>query len=89
MRIIVASREKNENYCKIVASKKTFLSGCGYCRCSRIQNRSWAFEKQEVPKTLQALQMLSSVTLKCHKDCHEFRFSIVRIVVSVSNVTSL
>ena len=24
-----------------------------------------------------------------HKDCHEFRFSIVRIVVSVSNVTSM
>ena len=29
--------------------------------------------------------MLSSVTINCHK----FRFSIVRIVISVSNVTSL
>ena len=27
--------------------------------------------------------------LSGHKDCHEFRFSIVRILVSVSNVTSL
>ena len=33
--------------------------------------------------------------VQCHnqlsgnKDCHEFRFSIVRIVISVSNVTSL
>ena len=35
--------------------------------------------------------MLSSVTINCqvNKDCHEFRFSIVRIVISVSNVTSL
>ena len=41
-----------------------------------------AFRKQE-------LRMLSTVTLIVgNKDCHEFRFSIVRIVISVSNVTS-
>ena len=34
--------------------------------------------------------MLSSVTIKCqiNKDCHKSRFSIVSIVISVSNVTS-
>ena len=38
----------------------------------------------EFQKTSQELRMLSSVTI----NCHEFRFSIVRIVISVSNVTS-
>ena len=47
--------------------------------------------KREMIKTLQELRMLSSVTLDLsgYKDCHEFRFSIVRIVISVSIVTSL
>ena len=36
-------------------------------------------------QTPQELRMLSSVTI----DCHEFRFSIVRFVISVSKVTSL
>ena len=36
-------------------------------------------------KTSQELRMLSSVTL----NCQEFRFSIVRLVLSVSKVTSL
>ena len=40
-------------------------------------------------KTSQELQMLSSVILSGNKYCHQFRFSIVRIVISVSNVTSL
>ena len=41
--------------------------------------------------TSQELQMLSSVTINCQvfKDCHEFRFLIVRIVNSVSNVLGL
>ena len=46
----------------------------------------------KVIKTAQELQMLSNVTLNCQagsKDCHEFRFSFVRIVITVSNVTSL
>ena len=51
------------------------------------------FRRCLLHQTSQELQMLSSVTthnwLSGHKDCHEFRFSIVRIVVSVSNVTSL
>ena len=34
-------------------------------------------------QTSQELQMLSSVTLNCYK----FRFPIVKIVISVSNVT--
>ena len=38
-------------------------------------------------KTSQELRMLSSVTINCqvNKDCHEFRFSIVRIVQIVVN----
>ena len=44
---------------------------------------------KDLKKISQELRMLSSVTINCHKDCHEFRFSIVRIVVSVSNVISL
>ena len=40
-------------------------------------------------KTSQELLMLSSVTLDCRTDCHEFRQSDVRIVISVSKVTSL
>ena len=38
-----------------------------------------------VGKTSQELRMLSSVTL----NCQEFRFSIVRIVISASTVKSL
>ena len=47
---------------------------------------------EELKQTSQELQMLSSVTLiklLGHKDYHEVRFSIVRILISVSNVTSL
>ena len=42
-------------------------------------------------KNSQELRMLSSVTINCQvdNDSHEFRFSIVRIAISVSNVTSL
>jgi len=45
----------------------------------------------EIEKTSQDLRMLSSVTPNCQatKKCHEFRISIFRIVLSVSNVTSL
>ena len=41
-------------------------------------------------KTSQELRMLSSVTINCqgNKDCHESRFTIVSIVISVSNVTN-
>ena len=46
--------------------------------CPRLQRRGKEF-------AFKALKNPSSG----HKDCHEFRFSIVRIVVSVSNVTSL
>ena len=44
----------------------------------------------DILKTSQELRMLSSVTINCqvNKDCHEFRFSIVCIVISVSNVTT-
>ncbi len=37
----------------------------------------------------QELRLLSTVTLSDNKDCLEFRFSIVRIAIRVSNVTSL
>ena len=41
-------------------------------------------------KTSQELRMLSSVAINCqvNKECHEFRFSIVCIIISVSNVTT-
>ena len=43
--------------------------------------------KQNIARIANAVQCHS--LLSGNKDCHEFRFSIVRIVISVSNVTSL
>ena len=48
--------------------------------------------RQYYTKTSQELQMLSSVTLNCQgrSYCHEFRFSIVRIVItSVSQMSQV
>ena len=44
-------------------------------------------EKEDKTKNANAVQCHS--LLSGNKDCYEFRFSIVRIVISVSNVTSL
>ena len=60
-------------------------------RCSIQQEecKKYRFPKEPPQKrfikTSQELRMLSSVTL----NCHEFRFSIVRIVINVSKATSL
>ena len=45
---------------------------------------------ETIPKILQELRMLSSVRINCQvtNDCHEFRISIVSIVIIVSNVKS-
>ena len=56
----------------------------------RVIVRMMKMEMNHHQKTSQELRMLSSVTLNCqvNKDCQEIKFSIVRNLISVSNVTS-
>ena len=73
--LIQISKRKNDHLClySLLAAKAS------YALCADLYSQ-----------ISQELRMLSSVPINCQltKNCHEFRFSIVRIVISVSNVTS-
>ena len=57
--------------------------------------QNWANTRPLLWKTFESSNCVDRHIVHCHsllsgnKNCHEFRFSIVRIVISVSNVTSL
>ena len=55
-----------------------------YAQASLLQTAELKVNIARIANAVQCHNQLSD-----NKDCHDFRFSIVRIVISVSNVTSL
>ena len=76
----------NDSFCTNNFHKLSDTLHCVIQQLRKWENRAiMPMQSGSSKKTSQELRMLSSVTI----NCHEFRFSIVRIVISVSNVPSL